>query len=328
MSRLKSPRRQHIAIAVLLLVVLQMFAVLVSGFGARASAVNVARDAIQREGNTVVESILRHLDPAEQSVEVTTRLLTDSLIDTSAPTLEQYLFTQLAVLPQMTGAFVGFPDQSFVFVSLDGDGFQSKRIETEPVRSVEVRRYDENFTVTSVEEVFDDPYNPVERPWYSAATETEGLIWTDPYVFFSSRQPGITASRAVRSGDELVAVVGVDVELSGLTAFLDDLAVAESGEAFVTSGDSVIGAPSAYEDRVEVDADGEVSLLTREALGLGAFDNQRDRGGPSGSTPATATTWSSPSSSRPNNDSTGSWWSERPRTRSPRSPVASSGRRC
>lgn len=261
------------AIAVLLLVVLQLFAVLVSGFGARSSSVNVARDAIRREGNTVVESILRHLDPAEQSVDVTTRLLRDSLIDTSSPGLEQYLFTQLVVLPQMTGAFVGYPDGSFVFVSLDGDGFRSKRIQTVPERSVEVRTYDEDFSLTSVEAVDDDPFDPTGRPWYAAAANVDGLAWTDPYVFFSSQQPGVTASRAVRVDGEVTAVVGVDVELSGLSAFLDDLAVAESGEAFVTSGDNVVGAPSAYTDLTRVDADGELQLLTSAGLGFDGFAN-------------------------------------------------------
>ncbi len=271
MSRLRSPRRQHIAIAVFLLVILQLFVVMVSGFGARASSVSVARDAIRREGNTVVESILRHLDPAEQSVDVTTRLLTDSLIDTSSPGLEQYLFTQLVVLPQMTGAFVGYPDGSFVFVSLDGDGFQSKRIETGIERSVEIRTYDQDFSLTSVEEVYDDTYDPTGRPWYAAAVDTEALSWTDPYVFFSSQQPGVTASRAVRVDNEVVAVVGADVELSGLTEFLDDLAVAESGEAFVTSGDNVVGAPSAYVERTLIDSNGDFSLLTTAGLGLDVF---------------------------------------------------------
>ena len=271
MFRRRSPRIQHIAIAALLLVIVQLFAVFVSGFGARASAVSVARDAIQREGNTVVESILRHLDPAEQSVDVTARLLTDSLIDTSSPGLEQYLFTQLAVMPQMTGAFVGYPDKSFVFVSLDGEGFQSKRIETSGERSVEIRTYDRDFSLTSVEEVYDDTYDPTERPWYSGATATDGLSWTDPYVFFSSQQPGVTASRAVSVDGEVVAVVGVDVELSGLTSFLDNLAVAESGEAFVLSGDKVIGAPQAYVERTAIDASGDVNLMTSAQLGLDLF---------------------------------------------------------
>lgn len=274
MQRLGSLRRKHVAVAVVLLVIVQLFAVLVSGFGARASSVNGARDAIQREGHTVVESILRHLDPAEQSVEVTTRLLTDSLIETSSPGLEQYLFTQLAVMPQMTGAFIGYPDGSFVFVTLDGDGFRSKRIETGLERTVEIRTYDRDFGLTSVEEVFDDTYNPTERPWFESAAATDELIWTDPYVFFTSQQPGVTASRAVRVDGEVVAVVGVDVELTGLTEFLDNLAVAESGEAFVVSADTVVGAPSEYTERTSIDDDGNINLLTRDDLGLDVFSGE------------------------------------------------------
>ena len=115
----RSQRNKFVVVALSLIVVIQLMAVAVSGFTARQSSIAVAEDAIARDGDTTIESILRHMEPAEQSVEVTSRLLGSNLLDTSNPGLERYLYTQLTVMPQMTGAFVGYPDGSFVFVATE-----------------------------------------------------------------------------------------------------------------------------------------------------------------------------------------------------------------
>ena len=267
-SRTPTLRVRYLFVAIAALVILQVFATLVSGVSARESLVTAAREGITREGRTTIQTILRHLEPAEQSVEITARLLAADLVDTAAPGLEQYLFTQLAVMPQMTGAFVGYPNGDFVFVSVDGDGYQAKRITTEPQRRVVIDTYDADFVLASQEVIFDDDYDPRARPWFEDAVSTDGLVWTDPYVFFGSGEPGVTASGAVLVDDDVLAVVGVDVELTGLDSFLEDLSVSQDGEAFVVSGDEVIGAPSSYSERTGVTADGDVRLLTTAELDL------------------------------------------------------------
>lgn len=266
----RSQRNRYVVVALSLIVLIQLLAVAVSGYSARQNSIAVAEDAIARDGDTTIESILRHLEPAEQSVEITARLLASNLLDTSNPGLERYLYTQLSVMPQMTGAFVGYPDGSFVFVATTDEGFRTKRITMEGERTVIVEQFDESFEPTSTETILDDVYDPTARPWYALASDSERIAWTDPYVFFSSQQPGVTASRAVWIDGEVVAVVGVDVELSGLAEFLDEMSGTESGEAFVVSGDTVVAAPSRYEERVSVGPDGSVRLLSTVELGVPA----------------------------------------------------------
>ncbi len=264
----RSQRNKYVVVALALIVLIQMIAVAVSGFAARQSSIAVAEDAIARDGDTTVESILRHLDPAEQSVEVTARLLASGLVETSNPGLERYLYTQLTVMPQMTGAFVGYPDGSFVFVATEGEGFRTKRIAVGDQRTVTVEHFSESFELTSTETLVEDAYDPTIRPWYQLALESDAMAWTDPYVFFSSQQPGVTASHAVRVDGEVVAVVGVDVELSGLADFLDEISSTETGEAFVVSGETVVAAPSRYEQQISVEADNTLRLLSTAELGV------------------------------------------------------------
>ena len=264
----RSQRNKFVVVALGLVVLIQLLALVISGYLARQSSIAVAEDAITRDGETTIESVLRHLDPAEQSVEVTSRLLAAGLVETSSPGLERYLYAQLSVMPQMTGAFVGYPDGSFVFVATDGEGFRTKRIDMSQDRSVTVEHFDDSFKLTATETLLDDTYNPTVRPWYQMAEDIGAVAWTEPYVFFSSQKPGVTASRAVRVDGELMAVVGVDVELSGLAEFLDEMSSTETGEAFVVSGDTVVAAPSRYEEHVSIDEDGSIRLLSTAELGV------------------------------------------------------------
>lgn len=115
--------------------------------------------------------------------------------------------------------------------------------------------------------VFDDSYDPRTRPWYGSAEQAEGLIWTEPYVFFSSGQPGVTAALAVRDPSGAVAaIVGVDVSLDELGYVLDGLPIDSSAEAFILAGDAVVAASSGY-TVAQPDGDG-VTLATHSDLGL------------------------------------------------------------
>jgi diguanylate cyclase (GGDEF)-like protein len=280
LSFLRAPgtrlRSLVVGVALLLLVGLQLFAVVVSGFSARSSAIDVARDAIGRVGDTTIESILRYLAPAEQSADVTAQLLSADLLDTTSPNLERYLYTQLAVMPQMTGAFVGFPDGAFVFVTREPGGFRSKRITVSGTRRVVETHYDQWFIANESALLPSDTYDPRQRPWYSLAAPSSNIEWTDPYVFFSSGHPGVTAAKAVQVDGQTLAVVGVDVELTGLAAFLDDLPIAASGEAFVVSGNSVVAAPSSYTAQTGLDDNGELRMLTLDELSVPALGETAD----------------------------------------------------
>ncbi|HJV50879.1 MAG TPA: HD domain-containing phosphohydrolase [Noviherbaspirillum sp.] len=58
-------------------------------------------------------------------------------------------------------------------------------------------------------------FDPRTRPWYRLAQSSSGAAVTDPYVFFSTREPGITVAR--RAG---TSVVGADITLAALTDLL------------------------------------------------------------------------------------------------------------
>jgi serine phosphatase RsbU (regulator of sigma subunit) len=105
-------------------------------------------------------------------------------------------------------------------------------------------------------------YDPRARPWYQGAIarRDEGLLpqvagggqvvhWTEPYTFFTTGDPGITASITFEPpGDGAVKdqVIGFDILLNDITAFTEGLRPSANGFAFVfTEAEGLIGLPRA-----------------------------------------------------------------------------------
>ena len=97
--------------------------------------------------------------------------------------------------------------------------------------------------VTDVEAAPQDTYDPRTRDWYTGALGTDGTFWSEVYVFFTDKSPGITVARPV-AGNARDAVVGVDVRLSTLNDFLADLESTVRGRAVIVDGRGrVVAAP-------------------------------------------------------------------------------------
>ena len=95
----------------------------------------------------------------------------------------------------------------------------------------EIRRYfDANFNVVQTRRESGVPYDPRSRPWYVEAMSTRKSIFTAPYVFKSSRLPGITCARTLRDGS---GVFGADVSLSRLGDMLAGQKTTEHGSIWI-----------------------------------------------------------------------------------------------
>lgn len=74
-------------------------------------------------------------------------------------------------------------------------------------------------------------YDPRTRPWYIQAMQTRQLTYTHPYVFSSSRFPGLTGAQVLADGS---GVVGVDVTLEQLNQLLAQQRIFEQGRLWIT----------------------------------------------------------------------------------------------
>jgi len=116
-------------------------------------------------------------------------------------------------------------------------------------------------------------YDPRTRPWYRGALEargsgTDGIHWTEPYTFFTTKDPGVTASLAFGPQDGQDHVLGVDVLLSDLSRFTTALHVTERGKVLVVTEDGrLIGLPR--DPRFERAEERRAALLQRpDSVGI------------------------------------------------------------
>ncbi len=192
-------------------------------------------------------------DRSERAALLTQRLAEADLLQTSRlDEIERYFLEQLRLNPEITGLLFGTLDGESVYVTAEApgvppDGFYTRTI----ARSVEgltgsitIRDDGFGFLRTSAS-TGDDVYDARTRPWFRDALESGDVVWTEPYVFFTSRLPGLTTSAvAYRSDGETIGVGGADVSLSDLTEFVEEQQARFPGEIAVTTSQlDVIAAP-------------------------------------------------------------------------------------
>lgn len=181
------------------------------------------------------ERINAYLEPAQSLVELTATLAADPSTENFdiAPMFEESLRRS----PQLAGAFIASNDGDFTFVTRTDVGFRHKQIVVDDAlrtTTVQVINFDGQLVEDRLEP--EDRYNPTTRPWFVDASASPGeLIWSDPYVFFTSGEIGVTTARTIVRDGEVVGVVGADIELASLSSFLRTLSPSPSAETVVTA---------------------------------------------------------------------------------------------
>ncbi|MBK1624745.1 sensor histidine kinase [Afifella marina] len=201
-----------------------------------------ARDLMGDVARSTINHTVAFLAPAEAAADLSQRLARQEVVSSeNEGAMERYFFEQLRSHSQFAGIFYGNTNGDFVFVNRDasvaGAPFRIKTIANRPQRrDVELYWRDGDYTVAAHRSDPGDGYDPRTRPWYGRAVEAGGVTWTDPYIFFSSQEPGITVATPVTgTGGELRGVVGIDIEISALSTFLADLQIGQHGSAFILS---------------------------------------------------------------------------------------------
>lgn len=90
-------------------------------------------------------------------------------------------------------------------------------------------------------------YDARERPWHQGALNLlaelgeeaplrDRIYWTPPYRFFTTHEPGLTASLAQRTQSGQVIVLGFDILLADISRFTSSLEAGKNGKVFVLRG--------------------------------------------------------------------------------------------
>lgn len=236
-----------------------IFVVLFSYVTSENALIAHTKSLLSDTGNNAVEHSKGFLEPARVTAVLSRRLVESEIVSSERPEeLEKLLFQQLQVGPQLSGIFYGDETGNFVYVMRSDDvaPYRTKVIrrgEAGPSASFIWR--DNNYNVVKCGSDPADEFDPRTRPWYHSAKVKRGAIWTDPYIFFSSQNPGVTAALPVINlSGEFQGVFGVDIEIDAISDFLAQLKVGKNGGVMALAKD---GSVIAHSDRSLVKVKGK-----------------------------------------------------------------------
>lgn len=211
-------------------------------------------DALRQDMRLVVDTVasetVDHVDgflaPAQEATALLRGVIAREQLTLESPQLETLLIEMVRARASFDGAFVGASNGSFIYARQVDDGIVLKTIRTAPEREVVLQDFDSDLNVVDERLDPDDQYDPRQRPWYLASTEGDRQ-WTAPYVFFSSKQPGVTfAQRPLEMRGGQTVVIGIDIRLQELSSFVDSRAPSEGAEVFIVDGSDALVAHPAF----------------------------------------------------------------------------------
>jgi two-component system, sensor histidine kinase and response regulator len=117
-------------------------------------------------------------------------------------------------------------------------------------------------------------YDTRKRPWFQGAmalAKDDVVYWTEPYIFFTTKEPGITASMRWTGKDGHRYVIGHDVKLLDLSRFTTSLRLGNQGVAtLMTDSGALLALPHAAQFSSDEQLRAAV-LKTASDIGLSAM---------------------------------------------------------
>lgn len=248
--RIEVPLNVLVAFGVAVLVSCIVGALAFSGYrGAQESLATATNEAIQQGASLLDERIGRIFEPADNQL----RLLTYSDM-VRARTLDERLALQPLARQVLRGnaivqtVYAGYANGDFVlFRALDAAGVVARfgapsaadlLVQTITGTKGEYRFYAPDGRLLEHRVMPDYRFDPRERSWFVNASGTAETVLTEPYLFFTTRVPGVTLARRAAEGD---AVIGLDAEFANLAAQIDELRMTPSSElAIVDTAGTVV----------------------------------------------------------------------------------------
>ena len=178
-------------------------------------------DIANQLNQTVIEKTTNYLMPAEILAESTSSFINKNILNfDDYHKLDAYLLSSIKQYPQIAKLYVSDVKGNFSMVYKEkSQTLSSKKIDISQNLETLTKRNKYNQVVSRKKKK--DNYDAKKRPWFIGAKQSEKLYWTDLYVFYTGKQPGLTASYPIFSKDsKFKGVVGVDIELAKISEFL------------------------------------------------------------------------------------------------------------
>ena len=240
--------RRFLRIVIPLGCVLLIIAAIVTGilfnyYNNRRDALALSEEILVALDRRIHSAVSAYLMPVSSLVRIGAESTRNHLDQIWSPDRTPIGLESLRTYPQLSSFYGGNEQGNFVMHRQNPDGTINTKVIERGQSSARVTwiHRDLSGNVVKKEVSGDDGYDPRQRPWYKGAVKTRKLYWSDVYIFFTDKVPGITASYPMYSqDDELLAVFGIDIRLEKISAFLANLKIGQSGRAMIIEDDGVV----------------------------------------------------------------------------------------
>jgi signal transduction histidine kinase len=214
---------------------------------------NHAKSIMENITDLTTEQSKNHLALAQGAAHLTKLLISNNVVSdemSQLSLLESYFYDQLSIYPHFAGIYYGKPDGEFFYVCRNNErsqgGFRTKIILIKNgIRETRLIWRDKNLKEIETETDPTDTFDPRTRPWYQKSFKENSIVWTDPYIFFTSKKPGITIAGPAKTEDDTIkGIVGVDIDIEQLSTFIGKLKIGKNGRAFMfNNNEDVVAFP-------------------------------------------------------------------------------------
>ena len=276
-------RRSLLTRLLLIIAALSSAIFVTTSWGIRHTLETLSRSLIEQTADQTESELNRFFNPVNRQLQMAARWGQQGLLDiTDPPALNKLFMPLMETHSQISSVLVADVTGREYLLLRNGNRWLNRETRTaEWGGQSRLTRW--GYEMKEPEVTWENlNYDPHSRPWYQGAVRNQNLRamtpdggridpihWTKPYIFFTTKDPGITASLAFKGPDEITRVIAFDLLLRDITQFTMGLKMSEHGQAVVLSDDDfrVIGLPRAlrFADEVQRQA---LLLKTPEELGV------------------------------------------------------------
>ncbi|MGL5796326.1 MAG: ATP-binding protein [Waterburya sp.] len=165
-------------------------------------------------------------------------------------TVQQDFWSTIQLFDSVRAIYLGDETGKFIYTKSEAGKFYSQEVTKTPERKIYL--LDGFGQKQKLIEV--DQYNPRERPWYINTKRIQGNNWSRVYNF-TGGELGITAAGLLQDNQgNIHGIVGVDLILSGIDRFLQNLKISKNGQVFILERNGYLIATSTDETPFNFDA--------------------------------------------------------------------------
>lgn len=205
--------------------------------------VNQLNQEIVRGVNDEVEKLFSDTISTQNTIQ---EMLETNIIDIDdKKERTAFYLTFLKANPHISWISFGYPNGDFFGIQRERSGILNN-IESlwdpetkQATRLIETYQQNKQYIkLLSTSLVTSDYYAP-KRSWYKKAIANSGqIIWTDVYIFDTSKKPGINSAITLYKNGEFIGVISIAIELERISLYLKNIDISKTGTAFIINSEN------------------------------------------------------------------------------------------